>query len=180
MDNSADIIDGKVYSVGGINNSFATLAKGYVYDQPTNTWSAIADMPVAREKPAVAAVNGKLYVSGGWDTSGNPVARTDVYDPASNSWSTVSPNPHPAAAPGVAVANGKIYYVGGCGDAFCTTNTNVVSDDPTADAWSSLAAYPHNDAWEGCGGVNGKEDGDCGSHRAASIKNGSCPLPGPN
>jgi N-acetylneuraminic acid mutarotase len=180
MDNSADIIDGKVYSVGGINNSFATLAKGFVYDPATNTWAAIADMPVAREKPAVAAVNGKLYVSGGWDTSGNPVARTDVYDPASNSWSTVSPNPHPAAAPGVAVADGKIYYVGGCGDAFCTTNTNVVSYDPTADAWSSLAAYPHNDAWEGCGGINGKVYCAGGTDGAATFKNGFVLDPGAN
>src|SRR5258708_418668 len=40
MDNSADIIDGKVYSVGGINNSFARLAKGFVYDPATNTWAA--------------------------------------------------------------------------------------------------------------------------------------------
>jgi hypothetical protein len=35
MDNSADIIDGKVYSVGGVDASFATTAKGYVYDPST-------------------------------------------------------------------------------------------------------------------------------------------------
>jgi N-acetylneuraminic acid mutarotase len=173
MDNSADFIDGKEYSVGGIDNTFAVVAKGYVYDPSANTWTAIADMPVAREKPGVAAVNGKLYVTGGWDSAGNPIARTDVYDPATNTWSTVaSVNPHPAAAPGVAVANGKIYLVGGCGDAFCTTNTNVVSYDPTTDSWSSLAAYPHNDAWEGCGGISGKVYCAGGTDGASTFKNG--------
>jgi N-acetylneuraminic acid mutarotase len=178
MDNGADIIDGKVYVVGGIDSTFTTLAKGFVYDPSDNSWTAIADMPVAREKPAVAAVNGKLYVSGGWDTSGNPVARTDVYDPATNSWSTVASNPHPAAAPGVAVANGKIYLVGGCADSFCTVTTTTVVYDPTSDSWATVAAYPHGDSWEGCGGISGKVYCSGGTDGAATFKNGFVYDPG--
>jgi N-acetylneuraminic acid mutarotase len=178
MDNSADIIDGKVYSVGGFDASFNITAKGYVYDPDANTWTAIADMPVAREKPAAAAVNGKLYVTGGWDTAGNPVARTDVYDPASNTWSTVAPNPHPTAAPGVGVANGKIYLVGGCTNGGCTTTTNVVSYDPGSDSWSSNAAYAHNDAWQACGGISGKVYCAGGTDGAATFKDGYVYDPG--
>ena len=85
MDNSADFIDGKGYSVGGVDSSFTTLNKGCVYNSDDNTWAPIANMANAREKPGVAAVNGKLYVTGGWDTSGNPTAATEVYDPAGNS-----------------------------------------------------------------------------------------------
>lgn len=170
MDNSADFINGKEYSVGGIDSSFSVTNKGYMYDPNTDTWTPIANMPVAREKPAVAAVNGKLYVSGGWDTSGNPVAETDVYDPNTNNWSSVSPNPHPAAAPGVAVANGKIYFVGGCADAFCTTTTMSVVYDPGSDSWASIAAYPVSDAWQGCGGLNGKVYCAGGTNGSASYK----------
>jgi hypothetical protein len=156
MDNSADIIDGKVYSVGGFDASFNITNKGYVYDPDANTWTAIADMPVAREKPAVAAVGGKLYVTGGWDTAGNPVARTDVYDLATNTWSTVSPNPHPAAAAGVAVANDKIYLIAGCPDGNCTATATSVVYDPGSDSWATIASYPHNVSWESCGGINGQ------------------------
>src|SRR5207247_8837323 len=120
MDNSADIIDGNVYSVGGIDSSFSLLSHGWVYDPGANSWSPIADMPVAREKPGVAAANGLLYVSGGWDAAGNPIAETDVYDPGSNTWSTVAPNPSPAAAPGVAVADGQIRVARSWRDAVVT------------------------------------------------------------
>lgn len=39
MDNGGDIIDGKVYVVGGVDASFNTTAKGFVYDPAANTWT---------------------------------------------------------------------------------------------------------------------------------------------
>ena len=113
-------------------------------------------MPMAREKPGVAAVNGLLYVTGGWDTFGTPIAQTDVYDASTNTWSTVAPNPSPTAAPGVAVADGKIYFVGGCADGGCTPSAHVSRYDPASDSWDSVASYPTTDSWEACGGINGK------------------------
>jgi len=156
MDNSADFLGGKEYSVGGINGSFTLQNTGYVYDPSGNTWTQIANMPVARQKPGVVALNGKLYVTGGWDVNGVPIAETDVYDPASNSWSTVAPNPSPTSAPGVATANGKIYFIGGCADAFCTPSSHTEVYDPATDTWSSAADYPTPNSWEGCGGISGK------------------------
>ena len=90
MDNSADFINGKEYSVGGLNSSFAVVNNGYVYDSTQNTWAAIANTPQAREKPGVAADNGKLYVSGGWDSNGTPIAETDVYDPSTGGWARLA------------------------------------------------------------------------------------------
>src|SRR5579859_97722 len=156
MDNSADFINGKEYSVGGLNSSFALMNNGYVYDPGLNTWSPIANMPVAREKPGVAAVNGKLVVSGGWNSSGTPISETDVYDPSSDSWTTVSSNPHPATAPGVAVVGNDAYFVGGCSDSNCTASSNVEVYNTSSDSWSSAAPYPHADSWLGCGAINGK------------------------
>jgi N-acetylneuraminic acid mutarotase len=157
MDNGADFLGGKEYSVGGLDNTFTVTAKGNVYDPSSNTWSPIADMPVARYgRPGVVADNGKPYVIGGWNSAGNVMGETDVYDPASNSWSTVSPDPTPVAAPGVAVVNRKIYVVGGCADSACTATPNVEVYDPSTDSWSSAANYPTGDSWLGCGGINGK------------------------
>jgi N-acetylneuraminic acid mutarotase len=178
MDNGADIIDGKLYVVGGIDAGFTVSNKAYQYDPSTDVWTALPNMSVAREKPAVAAVNGKLFVSGGWDANGTPVALTEVYDPNTNSWGSASANPHPAAGPGVAVDGNTIYFVGGCADSGCTTTTNVVAYDTAADSWSSVANYPHNDAWQACGGINGKIYCSGGTDGVATFKDGFAYDPG--
>jgi N-acetylneuraminic acid mutarotase len=178
MDNSAAFINGKEYSVGGLDPSFSISNQGFVYDPSANSWTPIANMPVAREKPGVAAVNGLLYVTGGWDVNGTPIARTDVYDPGSNTWNTVAPNPSPAAAPGVAVANGNIYLVGGCADAFCTPSANTARYDPASDSWSLVAPYPTTDSWEACGGVSGKVYCAGGVNGGTTLRSGNVYDPG--
>jgi N-acetylneuraminic acid mutarotase len=178
MDNSADLIDGKEYSVGGIDSGFNLLNSGYVYDPGANSWSPIANMPVAREKPGVVAANGLLYVTGGWDASGTPIAETDVYDPSTNTWSTVAPNPTPTAAPGVAFANGKLYFVGGCADAFCTPTASVVTYDPGSNSWATAASYPTTDSWEACGGVSGKVYCSGGVSGGTTFRSGNVYDPG--
>jgi len=172
MDNGGDFIDGKEYSVGGVDSNFTLQNNGFVYSSDTNTWAPIANMANAREKPGVAAVNGKLYVTGGWDSNGTPVAATEAYDPGTNTWTTVAPNPSPTAAPGVAVVNNKIYFVGGCADGNCTTSTKVEVYDTSANTWSSAADYPFGDAWQGCGGINGKVYCAGGTSGASTFKSG--------
>jgi N-acetylneuraminic acid mutarotase len=156
MDNSADYINGKEYSVGGVNGSSALVANGYVYNPSADAWTAIASMPTALEKPAAAAVNGKLYVTGGWDSSGNVSPATNAYNPSSDTWSSLSANPNPVTAPGNAVIGGKIYLVGGCKDGNCTASSNVEVYNTATDSWSTAAPYPHPDSWESCGAINGK------------------------
>jgi N-acetylneuraminic acid mutarotase len=157
-DNAADYLDGKVYSVAGVDsNSQVITAVGYVYDVASDSWSSIADLPVAREKPSAAFLNRKLYVADGWDGSGVPLGRVDVYDPGSNNWSTPpSTNPHPEAAAGSAVVDDKLYLVGGCADADCTPSSNVMRYDPVSDTWDAVARYPHNVSWLSCGAINQK------------------------
>jgi N-acetylneuraminic acid mutarotase len=155
MDNAADAIEGKTYSVGGYNGS-ANVASGAVYDPDTDSWSAIANMANTREKPGAGAIDGTLYVTGGWDDAGNPAAATEAYDPAGNSWETVAPNPAPRAAPGSAVADGKFYQVGGCTNATCAPSDTNVAYDPSSNSWATLAPYPHQVSWMSCGGVDGK------------------------
>jgi Carboxypeptidase regulatory-like domain/Kelch motif len=153
VDNSADIIDGVEYSVGGFDGGTIT-PNGYAYDPASDAWTAIATMPTPREKPQVAAINGKLYVTGGWDAQGNPIARTDVYSPASDTWTTVAPDPEPRTAAGVAVLDGKMYVIGGCADGTCTPSTDVQRYDPATDTWATVAAYPHAISWQGCGAID--------------------------
>jgi N-acetylneuraminic acid mutarotase len=157
MDNAGDQLDGKIYSVGGVTGPpNQIIPDGFVYDPAADSWSPIADLPAAREKPGAGAIGGKLYVSGGWNTSGIPVAATVAYDPATDSWATLASNPAPRAAPGTAVVDDQLYQVGGCADGFCTPSNNVVRYDPASDSWDTLAPYPHNTSWLSCGGIDGK------------------------
>ncbi len=168
MDNGAAALNGKIYSVAGVDGT-NLLAKAYAYDPGTQAWTALAPLNTAREAPQATAVGGKLYVTGGWGDSGDPVAKTEIFDPASGAWSTGADNPKPYAGSGAAVLGGKIYVVGGCTDACGTTDVQVY--DPAANSWSAGPAYPAQTAWLGCAGIDGKLY-CAGGSAAASTKHG--------
>ncbi|MFH8473969.1 carboxypeptidase regulatory-like domain-containing protein [Streptomyces sp. NPDC018000] len=154
MDNGVATIDGKVYSVAGVDGTHM-LKNAYVYTPGAQAWSALPNLSVAREAPQAAAYGGKLYVFGGWGADSSPVAKTEIYDPATGTWSTGADNPKPSAGAAVTVLDGKIYIVGGCGPSTCGT-TDVQVYNPATNSWSSSKAYPESIAWLGCGGIEDK------------------------
>jgi N-acetylneuraminic acid mutarotase len=153
--NRADVINGKLYSVGSAWSGEKNHA--FVYDPTANAWTPIADSPVRRDAAAVVADNGKLYVTGGFDSAGNAIAETDVYNPSTDTWTSLTPDPTPTSSMGVAVANGVIYLVGGCTNASsCPGSSTVETYNPRTRIWASVAPYPHPDSWLSCGGIGGK------------------------
>jgi N-acetylneuraminic acid mutarotase len=152
MDNTADAHDGKVYSVGGFTGA-AIIANGYVYDPGTSSWSPIANMANAREKPAAAFANGLLYVVGGWDSGGIPDPKLEIYDPATNTWTTGASVPTAFAAAAAVTVGDEIYVIGGC-QSGCGAN-NVFVYDTAADSWSTAASYPEVTSWTHCGQIGG-------------------------
>ncbi|MGN9910857.1 S8 family serine peptidase [Phytohabitans sp. LJ34] len=156
FDNSAAVLDGKVYSVGGGAPGTERLA--FRYDPAANTWTRLPDLPVARSSPAVAAVGGKVYVLGGWEGPGEPVTSVDVFDPAVGVWRTVpgAVNPAPRAAQAVAVAGGRVYLVGGCVDGNCTDSADLVVFNPATGTFATRQPYPHLSSYMSCGGIRGK------------------------
>ena len=140
LDNTADEYQGLVYSVGGWDGTLASNA-AYVYNPERNTWSPIARMNSARQKPAAAFVDGLLYVVGGWDEYGNPDALLEIYDPASGTWPGPAPVPKAyAAATGVGL-DGVLYVIGGC-DAYICGSSDVYRYNPATNTWSSLCYLP--------------------------------------
>ncbi|MGH3380784.1 MAG: carboxypeptidase regulatory-like domain-containing protein [Actinoallomurus sp.] len=168
MDNGAAALNGKIYSVAGVDGT-NLLDKAYAYDPATQAWTAIASLNTAREAPQATATGGKLYVTGGWGDSGDPVPATEIFDPSSGAWSAGADNPKPYAGSGAAALGGKIYVVGGCTAACGTKDVQVY--DPSADSWSSGPAYPENTAWLGCAGIDGKLY-CAGGSASASTKHG--------
>lgn len=154
FDNSATVLDGKVYSIGG-GSTTGTERATWVYDPDTDSWSELTALPTSRAKPGVATVGGKIYVTGGWGSTSDPDPTVNVFDPASETWSTLDgvTNPAPTAAPGTAVVAGKIYLVGGCTDGSCTASDETVAFDPQTETFTTVAPYPRPVSWMSCGGL---------------------------
>jgi N-acetylneuraminic acid mutarotase len=77
--------NGMIYAIGGYGygaaatNSFSTEVDQY--NPATNTWTRLADAPIARADAAVTVINGQIYVMGGTDQTGATISRVDVYTP---------------------------------------------------------------------------------------------------
>ena len=131
---TAAVLDGKIYAVGGYNDSRGSgaLRSCERYDPAADAWEPVPDMAAGRSgKPAAAVLDGKLWVAGGYDGRCT-LASVEVFDPASNTWDATKA----AMTTGrydhaLAVLGGELHAVGGQWG-----QTSVEKYDPRADSWS--------------------------------------------
>ena len=132
-----------MYIFGGVTAGNLYNAKSYKYSYTSNTWTPIADFPVAKDLLSVtAAVNGKIYILSGIDNFSPLVVLKDVYkyDPAANTYTKKAPMPLPQCQAACAVLDNKIYLIAGInGTAYIST---VQVYDPAANTWSTATSYP--------------------------------------
>ncbi|WP_020577454.1 S8 family serine peptidase [Actinopolymorpha alba] len=153
MDNLVSELDGRIYSVGGVDGIDVT-AKGFRYDPATRAWTEIAPLPQGRENPAGAFIDGILYVTGGWEPGPRSLKTTIAYDPATDTWTSRASAPVATAGAGRAVLDGKLYVIGGCTNA--CDGQDVQRYDPATDTWELLAEYPNPAGHLACAGIDGK------------------------
>jgi N-acetylneuraminic acid mutarotase len=114
MNSSAGAVyDGVFYTFGGWTNEAKSSC--YKYTISTNTWSAIADLPINYARinaTAVSANNGKIYVYGGSD--GSDYVNTMLeYNTTNNTWSVVESGATDRSGAILDYYDGKIYMYGG-------------------------------------------------------------------
>jgi N-acetylneuraminic acid mutarotase len=154
MDAGAALVDGKLYSFGGVPGPGVITNHAFVYDPASLSWSAISPVPVdGLENPAVETIDGLIYITGGWNSDGSNNTTTWAYDPGADSYTEVADQPVGLAASGRAVLDGALYTIGGCQDA-CGF-TDVQRYDPGADTWTAVADYPEPISHVGCGAISG-------------------------
>lgn len=165
------VIAGKLYVAGGCGDgghggtdcSAATTNRLEVYDPATDTWTALASMPTARNSIGAAAVNGKLYVVGG---EGNCLpcsqqfATLEIYDPATNAWTTGPSMSMARLFPVVAAIGDRLFVSGGFIRVNGSLNYTSVADlevyDTATGTWQMKAPQPTARGYGGGAVINGR------------------------
>jgi N-acetylneuraminic acid mutarotase len=151
---------GKIYAFGGFvypqsgPPAWVPINNAWEYDPATDTWKALAPMPIKRGSAVAAVVGDKIYVIGGvGNIPGTPevplmpttaqisFGNVQEYNPAENTWRERSPMPTPRNHTTAGAINGRIYVAGGrVGAAFIgvASDVSVVEEyDPATDKWSA-------------------------------------------
>ncbi|MFN3404748.1 MAG: kelch repeat-containing protein [Cytophagaceae bacterium] len=144
----------KIYVIGAFTGGFPNetpVPNVYIYDPANNSWTAGAEIPVARRRGAAGAViyNNKIYIAGGATDghNGGYVAWFDVYDPSDNSWTALADAPHARDHFQAAVAGNKLFLTAGRRTSHSTGQLNnlVVNEvdvfDFSSNSWST---WPNN------------------------------------
>ncbi|NDI36084.1 M56 family metallopeptidase [Chengkuizengella sediminis] len=142
---SAEVIDGKIYIVGGDGNQvdYSVLSSVEVYDLQTDTWTQLTSMNEARFRFATEVIDGKIYTIGG--RGDYTLSSTEVYDPETDTWTLLANMNKPREDFSIGVIDEKLYVVGGFNGNFMRyRKENYLSSvevyDPQTDTWTQLTS----------------------------------------
>jgi N-acetylneuraminic acid mutarotase len=144
------VVNGKIFAIGGLNDSQSFLCTNEMYDPGTGNWTSKTPMPTPRSQFAISVYQNKIYVIGGLlkETFIDRVrvsAANEVYDPSTDTWETKASMPTPRSGLSASVVKGKIYLLGG-GQEYPYPNwgpssINEVYDTET-DTWATKTSMP--------------------------------------
>ena len=92
------VFNGKIYAIGGQHGHDEGLiesAQTDVYDPATDTWTPLADMPLAKGHIAATTFvfQGRILTLAGEISNGHYTAENAAYDPATDTWVELTPFP---------------------------------------------------------------------------------------
>ncbi len=150
---ASSAVNGKIYVIGGADNSGNSLNTVEEYDPATNTWATKAPMLTVRAGLTVSAVNGKIYAIGG-GANYTDLGTVEEYDPAANTWKPKTSMLTPRSQITSSVINEKIYVIGGGNNTgFLSVNEEY---DPSTDTWTTKVPMPTPRQGLTSSAVNGK------------------------
>ena len=143
------LADGRVLVAGGTSTNNQNtgdknlpLQSAELYDPAAGTWTAAADMTVAREgHRAVLLPSGEVLVAGGSGVNGC-LASAELYDPVADQWTPTGSMSTPRTGYSLTLLpSGKVLAAGGSN---CSTVLNTAEIyDPAGGTWSSTASLQY-------------------------------------
>jgi len=134
----AAVADGKLYTIGGLTESFAGVNTVFAFDPTTNLWlpgDSIASLPTPRGGMGVATLGDAIYAAGG-QFGGTSFTDFAVFFPAENRWEELPPMPTARNHLAAVAHNGLFYAVGGRDGGILSGKLEVY--DPGARMWNTL------------------------------------------
>ncbi|PTL72416.1 hypothetical protein C1I63_05840 [Rathayibacter caricis DSM 15933] len=138
------VVGGRIWAIGGMDSTGASLKTTEKYDIATNTWSAGPSLLTARDNPGAAVVNDRIHVFGGRTrlasgTEVNPnLASAEMLNPLSGGWLSRAPMPTGRRTMAVGVVNGRVIAAGGEKQPSGATWPQTQEYDPATNTWRSL------------------------------------------
>ncbi|HKP52328.1 MAG TPA: S-layer homology domain-containing protein [Chloroflexia bacterium] len=139
-------LDGKLYVMGGSDDSLVPTDTLYEYDpsRPAGSrWELKSPMPTERLYLGAAALNDKIYAVGGVDVDLADLATLEAYDPATDSWSSRQPMILGRGGPAVIGVDssevgcgGYLYALGGGWSVYTNSAERY---DPSIDSWEPIS-----------------------------------------
>jgi N-acetylneuraminic acid mutarotase len=131
------------YIIGGYDVMATAMNDCWEYNQPANTWTQKASLPVmaARYYATGFAVNGKIYVLGGTDGN-NLLNDLWEFNPTNNSWAQKASLPGEARQQAMAFVINNIAYVVGGFPSSPGTLKDFWKYDAITDQWAQLPDFP--------------------------------------
>jgi N-acetylneuraminic acid mutarotase len=135
-------LGGEIYLIGGYDEQQRIVPAVEAFNPATNTWRAVAALPIAIHHVNAAVTGDRIYIAGHLGPDGfNAGGAVFEYDPAQDAWTqkTSMPAGRERGASAVAVAGGNIFVFGGLRGG---SRDEVDVYDPRADKWTSLPPMP--------------------------------------
>ena len=112
---TAEILDGKLYCLGGICGLTGDIAKtGFSFDFRSGKWEDVPPMQTERAAAKMVAMDDKLWIVGGFNNVGESLNTMEYFSPEENTWIQLQEKMRSRRSfAGVAVHKSTLVVVGG-------------------------------------------------------------------
>jgi N-acetylneuraminic acid mutarotase len=164
---NAEVVDGKIYVVGGLGTDGASVNTMEAFDPVTGQWLTStngdpAELQTPRDNPGAAVIGNKLYVFGGRTRNADGTVEDgalntlEIYNPSTDLWTFGNPMVNGRRTMSVSILNNKIQVIGGEGNTSLSFHEEY---NPATGAWRQL---PENEIGGTPFGTHGSAFGTIG------------------
>lgn len=139
LDQGSAVIGDVLYSFGGASAG-AVTASSFKFDG--SAWTAIANLPSARQYPGVTTNGQYAYLVGGADSAQTILSTLTRYEPALNAYVNLAPAPTPSWNSAFVHLGGKLYKFGGSTTTGGASTANAEVYTIASNTWAPIASYP--------------------------------------